>query len=523
MSISSGAKTLALICTLSWVAVSCAVDDVIININPSGDSITFLVPWDSIDERVDTIIIDGDTIILYVIDTVIAPVDTILIPILDTLVQIDTVVVTIIDTQTVSDTVFQSVLEPTVDSVSGDTTFVLITDTIIDFIEVITFVTDTAFVTDTVVETIVDTVVRFDTVIETSTDTVIQLDTIVLVDTVITPPPTLDFGAESITLEVGEAVVLQVSLTNALGLPVPQTEVEWFSGNPVVASVAQGGTVSGLSTGSAQVFAIAASAGLSSFLLVLVEDNSPPAPPPDGNPTPWFEEVWDYSSTAEMQGDPNGWLEKNGDFVTLTTGLSTPWGGTTAMRDSIVPGELLTSGEPIVGGYDLEFPRAATDQPREIWGEVYVRFSANWKTNWGGSGNPDHKTLLVQNQNSSHRWSLKIGNRQGNGYACYTAADGAHGPDLIGANLDAPSQAWDGDWHRMRFHMKMGTQGGLDGRLACWFENTKYRDGDVGTNSTSSEYFEEIQLGRTLNQAPTETIWLEYGRVRFFIIDPGWD
>lgn len=241
--------------------------------------------------------------------------------------------------------------------------------------------------------------------------------------------------------------------------------------------------------------------------------------------TPWFEETWDYSSYANLHSNPNGWLERNpsnADSMLFFTGIGQSWGDE-AVGDTLKSGEDSGNGAA-VDGFDLVFPAAATDSLREIWIEFYWRTSSDWATNQSGDGNPDHKTFLVTDQNSSIRWSFKIGNQSGTGIACYTATDGASGPALQTTNLDAPNDAWDGSWHQIRLHYKMAsTNGGTDGQIDCWFDGTLYRSGTVSSNQLDTEYFEEIQIGRTFNQAiATGSIWHQYGRIRVFDIDPGW-
>jgi len=236
------------------VMLACAADDVIININPdSGDSIVFSVPFDSLFESVDTIIIDGDTIILTVLDTIITPGDTVVLTVTDTVEVVDTII----------------------DSGTGDTTFVV----------------------DTVVETSVDTVFVFDTVFETQTDTIIQVDTLVVVDTVVLAPRELGFGVEALALEVGESQSLEVTITNLLGQPVPSGELTWLSSSPAIAAVNQAGTVTAVSMGSSEVFAIAEQAGLSATIGVEVSD---PMPPP-GSVTglDWFCD-WSFGTGTDF-------------------------------------------------------------------------------------------------------------------------------------------------------------------------------------------------------------------------------
>ena len=241
------------------LAVSCTIEDVLVDVNPgSGDSLQFSIPFDSLVQRVDTLLVDGDTVIIVVTDTVFTPGDTVVVSVTDTLRTTDTLVVV--------DTLREERITTVIDTITGDTV------RIVDTVNVITF--DTTVVFDTVVVTRLDTVIQIDTVVVTTTDTVVQVDTVVRVDTVVTPPPSLSFGAKSLALKVGETQTVSVTMTNALGYPVTPSLLSWFSTNSAVASTTSSGAVTGKAAGSASVIAVAAVEGLSATLPVEVRDDS---------------------------------------------------------------------------------------------------------------------------------------------------------------------------------------------------------------------------------------------------------
>jgi hypothetical protein len=100
----------------------------------------------------------------------------------------------------------------------------------------------------------------------------------VAVDMTITVESEVDGPAtpsvDTLELAVGETASLAVVATNALGLAVGGIAVSWSSSDTGVADVAQDGTVTALSAGSAEIGAVAGD--VSASLPVVV--TSPPAP-----------------------------------------------------------------------------------------------------------------------------------------------------------------------------------------------------------------------------------------------------
>ena len=96
----------------------------------------------------------------------------------------------------------------------------------------------------------------------------------------------LDPNFQALMMEPGDSVALSVTLTNALGYPVPVTSVSWFSDNPPIADVNDEGLVWALSPGTATIFAVESENGLSAGVPVEVvsdttEEALPPLPPPE--------------------------------------------------------------------------------------------------------------------------------------------------------------------------------------------------------------------------------------------------
>lgn len=233
---------------------------------------------------------------------------------------------------------------------------------------------------------------------------------------------------------------------------------------------------------------------------------------------PWFEEDWDYADTADFLSDPNGWLSPDGTLEkVLVQDPTAPWPSQKCFEVRFV------AGGPTSAGVDVFFPRASEDQPREIWQETWIRWSSNWKTNFNGSGNPDHKTILWFDQNSSgsRRWSFKAGVFSSAQIRTYTSNVDDDPGRLSSAT--APEILWDNEWHRIRVHFRM-QDGGPNGIIESWIDDLKmFELFDVfNPDQRDFDYFNKTALGRNLNQTPDQDQQIRYGRTRVYLNDPGW-
>ena len=350
-------------------ASSCQSESTIITLDSDGDSLQFSVPWDSIDEVTDTLLVAGDTVIVVVLDTVVAPGDTVFLPVVDTVVQLDTVI----------------------DPGTGDTVVVV----------------------DTVVQTSTDTILTLDTVVVTTTDTVILVDTIIQVDTVATLPPTLDFSLDTLVLDVDESATVTVTVTNVLGFPVPAQDITWLVQDALVASVDNTGLVTGQREGLTSVFAIADLEGLSATLPVSVRAEEvlpppPPPPPPSGfnvraNEPSWtgYTRIYDrhFNSLASADQDRGSGTDPT------KTGGSEGWDGIEFRNSNQEIVNTLDEGvapEPGDDGNDralkLTYPAGhnpgtapATLQSQGLGGvnKLYFSSSFRYDSNFDGYGRPN--------------------------------------------------------------------------------------------------------------------------------------
>lgn len=256
----------------------------------------------------------------------------------------------------------------------------------------------------------------------------------------------------------------------------------------------------------------------------------------------WFALDWsDYATTADMDGDPTGRIQArmvsgygpdgraDGEVV-LETGLSgTPWGGSHGVRvtyfdRSVVPCSALHGPEV---GVRLDFPRAAEDRPREIWYEVWVRFDRTWDTVFCDQPFPEQKFLSLYDDRYN-RWNFMVGSAPERWIRAYIDNYDASGARAINAAvppsseryLDARTALWDGQWHRIRYHARMGTGSGA---LNVWIDDQKVFDQQGLTSmDAGAGWFAHLYLGSNLNQRPDQRQSVLFGPVRAWTADPGW-
>jgi len=319
------------------------------------------------------------------------------------------------------------------------------------------------------------------------------------VATVTTTPTSVPLTA------LGETAQITATARDSSGSIVLGATFNWESLNPSVATVNAFGQVTPQTVGIALILVAATCCGTSD---PVSNSNNPP---PAG--TPWFEENWDYSNTSDMLGQSHLVVSDYGVTPALATGLTTPWGGSTAF-------ELAMNPTNYGGGFDVIFPKGGQDQPREIWQETYIKFSSNWKTDFGGSGNPDHKTILWLDRNSEVRWSFHIGVYGGSIKVFNVSSN----PDPPVTYPNLATSIWDGTWHHYRIHFNMGTPGGGDAEIQLWIDGVLSASANnLPAPNTADHWFYKACLGRNLNQQPdqNQTVW--YGRTRVWTSDPGWN
>ena len=255
---------------------------------------------------------------------------------------------------------------------------------------------------------------------------------------------------------------------------------------------------------------------------------------------PWFEEDWSaytvprdldavYDRMVSYYASDGG---QDGEILIETDLQGTPWGGDHGARvvwfdRSVVPCSELHDPEV---GVRVPFPDADVDRPREIWYEAYVQFDSNFETAFCDSPFPENKFLQHYDQNFK-RWNMMVGSANPERWIRYYINDidysgapqiSAKIPPSTGPDLDSRDTLWDGQWHQLRGHYRMGDG---DAVLEAWIDGVKVFDvSGVRSEDTKDPgvgYFAHLYLSSNQNQRPDRLMSVLFGRYRAFIVDPG--
>lgn len=266
-----------------------------------------------------------------------------------------------------------------------------------------------------------------------------------------------------------------------------------------------------------------------------------------GIPTPDFEFDWDLlPSTAAMQAalaDQGTNLtyglyagQRPGESI-LDTGLSTPWGGTKALKVRYFDrtSDPNTTEESQIG----RIIQLGMTLP-EMWIQWYARWEPDWMTDVLQNGtNFDHKTFFYNQSSGSGRWETKYGkqgenaggdikcqienvleNQQIGNPALPTVA---RSPHTTGAAV-AASSCWDGLFHENYAHLKIeSAPSANDGAYEFWLDGQKrVEQKPINTGSTGAGGgFTSLTCSSNLNHKnpPDQSMW--FGRIRVWATDPG--
>jgi hypothetical protein len=214
-----------------------------------------------------------------------------------------------------------------------------------------------------------------------------------------------------------------------------------------------------------------------------------------------------------MMADPRNLYDSetfNAPQISLDTGVG--YGGLTQSMKYTWPSRAQCTDFSI--GRNLTLP---SNVP-ELWLEVYARFSSGFTTQasgCGGQSNPDYKFLFGRITGMSSRFEIVLGN---GGSAIITGYPGNE--EAVRAAITTTSSGiWQDDaWHRFRFHWKIGSG---TGAMEAWIDGTKIANlTGVSTGSTTGIY--GVAMGRNMNQGPTVSQSLWWGRVAIYNSNPGW-
>lgn len=235
----------------------------------------------------------------------------------------------------------------------------------------------------------------------------------------------------------------------------------------------------------------------------------------------WYAQHWGYINAAAMIADA---------YATNTGG-----GGTLSLLEADAEGGQSDVDKAFRATYNtdgisyaslgLRPPLWNVDKPRELWIEIYLRYDAAWEI-----ASDDKTFFLLEDHTDADgptggisevaRWELHMVHPS-YWYGGPSGGLGAGLPDYF--KYTNPIIAWDGNWHRLRFHVKMSSAPtATNGIWRVWWDDTLVFDEEnVPTGSPSLAYFRNITLGA--NADPTGSGVRDWGRIRMFTVDPGWE
>jgi hypothetical protein len=160
---------------------------------------------------------------------------------------------------------------------------------------------------------------------------------------------------------------------------------------------------------------------------------------------------------------------------------------------------------------------------KEVWVEVWVRFSANFTTLGSGANNPDYKFMFIGNNENVGRWQIKNGTY---GSAWSPNHAGGNNDTYLTANAGNGGMFWDGQWHRVRWHAKSSTTiSSADGAFEWWLDDVKpYYPANINTNAGAvpESGLWVLQTGINMNKPVLEAMTLDWGAIRIYNTNPGW-
>ncbi|UCF18804.1 MAG: hypothetical protein JSU87_12810 [Gemmatimonadota bacterium] len=214
-------------------------------------------------------------------------------------------------------------------------------------------------------------------------------------------------------------------------------------------------------------------------------------------------------------------------------------------RQILPPGGTCKPGNGI--GRNLKLPEP---YPQEMWIEMWVKFSDNYSTTFDEREYPGctdttggHKFIFFERVNGSEQdvaktWRWKVGTNwheyrlRGAGITDYASV--SHGR--------LPSECFNGEWQRWRFHVRGASAPGVPDGHAEWRRVAlddperiltnqcgPYGVGEpfhlIGAPPTDHhDGFDQLRIGSTMNEGPPagyEQHW-RLGPIRIYDRDPGW-
>jgi hypothetical protein len=312
----------------------------------------------------------------------------------------------------------------------------------------------------------------------------------------------------------GSSLQLVATARDANGTVLTGRPVTWVSLAPGMVTVSATGLVTGVSPGPATIQATVDTAHGST----VVQDDS------STGLQPWLaEDFGTYLSTVDLLADPRHIYSVGEDLGTGQIALdpTTGYGTSTQSMRYTFPDR--TTDSTRCGDYPIGRNINLPSVVKEVWVEVYVKFSANFQTlapgAWGCTSNAEYKFIFGRTDGGS-RFNLNAGT-YGNAWTFGIPFDeqGAGGtPPNVVAGAD---RVWDGQWHQYRLYFKVSSASGVsDGAARFYLDGTLIKSyANVAINDTD---IYGVALGRNMNQGPAQPSYVWWGRIRIWNQNAGW-
>ena len=237
----------------------------------------------------------------------------------------------------------------------------------------------------------------------------------------------------------------------------------------------------------------------------------------------FVEDFEDYTNITNFLTDPNGWYGAGTETgsMSFAAGLNADgYALSRALRYTWPNVGAVCGGAGTTITMPLDFSDALGRNQAEVWYEVYIKTSASFDTEWGAGGcNADYKWLLTDfvgagGPGPSGRFGVQMGVFGNEGLYLFPPDDDSGNTANTGAGT-----LWDGNWHKIRIHIKQSPPGKLmrvdvdNGALSAAITNI----------STTADSLYQVRLGSTFNEGPNVTgMTIDWGRFAIWTSDPGW-
>ncbi len=262
-------------------------------------------------------------------------------------------------------------------------------------------------------------------------------------------------------------------------------------------------------------------------------DPGDPGPPPGPPGAVYLDERWDAASISDLQDrcEAADWCWSRGNWLGSSR-MSLDAGQQAAESVKALRYDYRAGDEPET---TILLPIRPPDAS-EVWIEAHAKFSSNFCTFVPGRGVGALKFLLFK-LFTGHRADLVAGlfpdagctraewwsgalDGVPEGFPC----TGSVCTPITNARIGDNKPRWDGQWHRYRVHLKLGSPARMRIMVdnAVWLDRTWAQAVDWEGRPVNTWRDGEFDLGANMNDGSPRDMTLWWGRVIVYTGDPGW-